>query len=195
MIGNMLCGCFRLPCHLLFAEFAIAIWSIAKLNGFMLELAIIRDSAKRKFLSQKKTRRVQLLIAAALPFSVLLSRPAQWEFNLTRVYARISKSDDFDELASWCGLRSTSATPAERDELSRIAFADGDAFAVGPYGDFFRHDRRLLYATGAFHWERIHHVTDPGQWIGLGVFDTYQSGTGMVRSIILRVPVGFSAAP
>jgi hypothetical protein len=137
-----------------------------------------------------------LLIAVALPFGVLLrSVPPVRERDLGRVYDTIRERSDADRLASWCGLRQTRATAAEVDEVTHIILTNGaPEFVCGSWGkDLLKNSSAVFDYPEHLRWTRLHHPTDPTQWIGIGVYEIHRTGGDPLHPIVLRVPVGIRA--
>jgi hypothetical protein len=149
-------------------------------------------------LAYTRIRRLLLLVAAALPFSLLLVRTPQLESDLNRVYAAIPAATDFDALGSWCGLGATPATAAEKELACRVVRTapDPGVFVCGQIGaQLFRDLATASVRPEGLRLVRIHNSTDPNRWVGVGIGDVWRTGTDPLHTIVLRVPVGFDPPP
>jgi hypothetical protein len=129
--------------------------------------------------------------------TLAIERP-NLERNLDRVYAEIPHRCDFEQLSLWCRLRKTAAIDSE---VAVIREALSDASARRQEWCIERHDTlRGVFVdqprqpVHLVRWFRLHHPTDPGQWIGIGVFDDYHTDQ-TERLIIYRVAIGFQPSP
>jgi hypothetical protein len=156
------------------------------------------DSGRR---GRRILRDLALLAGIVVPLVELrwltwtIERP-DLERDLDRVYALIPDRNDFNRLGGWCGLEMTPATPADvaaiREALNdpvvqRQAWAGGRLFE--PHAPpHFQLNPKLV------RWFRLHRSNEPGRWIGVGEFDTYNMGPDR-RVIVYRVPIGFRPRP
>jgi hypothetical protein len=115
------------------------------------------------------------------------------ETDNQRVHSQIPDNCLFQNLHDWCGLRVSVATSDEAAQL-RAAVEDAtDPKQVwcGPEDDVRRNAPSKTYRfPDGIRWYRLHHKTDPNQWVGIGVFEHYDT-MRMTYWIRCRVHVGF----
>ena len=129
---------------------------------------------------------------ATAPPSAPLSTPTK-ESDLLRVYSQLPEKCLFQDLHWWCGLRVSEATPDEAAQLRAAVENAPDPKQVwcGPLDDIRRNapPKSFKFPNG-IRWHRLNYPTDRGQWIGIGVFEHYNTGW-TAYWIRCRVPVGF----
>jgi hypothetical protein len=158
-------------------------------------------------MSQIWLRRAAVALAVALPSLLLLvpkpaGRPSQQppddgrERDLARVYAALPEQRVYDDLRDWCGLRVTAVTPAEMDALAAALRIPQDEWMCES-GPELRSAMREAVAEqpDRCRWVRIHHRTDPTQWIAVGMNEAmWSTGRPPSQVIHVRVPIGFRPA-
>jgi hypothetical protein len=134
---------------------------------------------------------ILLAVAAPLAVFVLGPQPApESAWDLRRVYDAIPDHLDYKQITNWCGLRRTVATASETaaiKEALQTAPASEQVWCIDRWKDLFSGKYRPSKLTK---WVRIHHSTDPDQWVGIGVLKL-PTPDRTYYWIVCRVAVGF----
>lgn len=136
--------------------------------------------------------RSSILVVLLAPLGLFqLPRPQQQESDLNRVYNSLNGMSKYADLEKWCELRRTPATVDEVSQLNAVMMSTTDIREHFFLGDGSRLLAEAVSRSERLRWVRLHHPTDPSRWIGVGVLNHYNTGSGFQDYLIFRVRVGF----